>query len=148
MSVLIVAREKDFNPRPPRGGRHYPAGQHRDHRRISIHAPHEGGGVSNQSNDGCVYISIHAPHEGGDYITTQCVVCQEVFQSTPPTRGATRRLSRSKSPQHYFNPRPPRGGRHELPVGDLKGEVFQSTPPTRGATAKMHSFTCGSLTNK
>lgn len=25
---------------------------------------------------------------------------------------------------------------------------FQSTPPARGATAKMHSFTCGSLTNK
>ena len=28
------------------------------------------------------------------------------------------------------------------------GLLFQSTPPARGATAKMHSFTCGSLTNK
>lgn len=28
------------------------------------------------------------------------------------------------------------------------GFRFQSTPPARGATAKMHSFTCGSLTNK
>ena len=27
-------------------------------------------------------------------------------------------------------------------------DEFQSTPPARGATAKMHSFTCGSLTNK
>lgn len=26
--------------------------------------------------------------------------------------------------------------------------LFQSTPLARGATAKMHSFTCGSLTNK
>lgn len=30
----------------------------------------------------------------------------------------------------------------------LHQELFQSTPPARGATAKMHSFTCGSLTNK
>ena len=30
----------------------------------------------------------------------------------------------------------------------MKLTVFQSTPPARGATAKMHSFTCGSLTNK
>lgn len=33
-------------------------------------------------------------------------------------------------------------------VNHLKLQQFQSTPPARGATAKMHSFTCGSLTNK
>lgn len=31
---------------------------------------------------------------------------------------------------------------------ELCERLFQSTPPARGATAKMHSFTCGSLTNK
>ena len=43
---------------------------------------------------------------------------------------------------------PREGGDDQL--GSFMGMVagFQSTPPARGATAKMHSFTCGSLTNK
>ena len=76
-----AARRKNFNPRPPRGGRH--AGYFLDRWKL-------------------------------------------VFQSTPPARGATLQDARDRA----------------------KTEEFQSTPPARGATAKMHSFTCGSLTNK
>ena len=61
------ARENlDFNPRPPRGGRHPP--------NISI-VPHP-------------LISIHAPREGGD-LSTGMTPKPTIFQSTPPARGAT-----------------------------------------------------------
>ena len=71
------------------------------------------------------YISIHAPREGGDVRAFIQKVHGFVFQSTPPARGAT------------------------LVLGDeFSVQIFQSTPPARGATAKMHSFTCESLTNK
>ena len=56
-------------------------------------------------------ISIHAPREGGDATT------------------ATHAHARS-----YFNPRPPRGGRHFSTVASMVFDIFQSTPPARGAT--------------
>ncbi len=78
------------------------------------------------------------------------------FQSTPPTRGATRLLLWHFAPKEIsihaphtgsdnrvgacgdhaldFNPRPPHGERRR-PAGKLKSKIkFQSTPPTRGAT--------------
>ena len=70
-------------------------------------------------------ISIHAPREGGDFVW---VMIQRAVSD--------------------FNPRPPRGGRHTTEQLPGTFDIFQSTPPARGATAKMHSFTCGSLTNK
>ena len=70
-------------------------------------------------------ISIHAPREGGDRKDGKKKSFTITFQSTPPARGAT----------YFFSQ-----------TFDI--DKFQSTPPARGATAKMHSFTCGSLTNK
>ena len=115
-----------FNPRPPRGGRlfHHVAALLTN--MISIHAPREGGD--------CIWcgsilppwiISIHAPREGGDI---------------KPMLWTSRVAD--------FNPRPPRGGRRCIQPLSFSSPLFQSTPPARGATAKMHSFTCGSLTNK
>ena len=164
--------KRNFNPRPPaRGGdvlrgcipcimssfqstppaRGATADHAIQYRKIliSIHAPREGG---DRNNFCTVYhfrpyfnprpprggrrrvffssseefsISIHAPREGGDFLMTSSNRISGRFQSTPPARGATMRLPISHSPL-----------------------LFQSTPPARGATAKMHSFTCGSLTNK
>lgn len=71
---------------------------------ISIHAPCEGGDSCRPSFFNILaQISIHAPRKGGDFML---------------------------SSMSFFT------------------DLFQSTPPARGATAKMHSFTCGSLTNK
>ena len=117
---------------------------------ISIHAPREGGddcryySVCIQRKEafqstppargatphckrqlGLVVISIHAPREGGDIENQQRHIDALIFQSTPPARGATENQQRH-----------------------IDALIFQSTPPARGATAKMHSFTCGSLTNK
>ena len=58
---------RNFNPRPPRGGRH------RFHVQLHI----------------LDVISIHAPREGGDASFTVRAVRSTRFQSTPPARGAT-----------------------------------------------------------
>ena len=56
-------------------------------------------------------ISIHAPREGGDGTLVLGLILRR-----------------------YFNPRPPRGGRHGIAPSAAAGELFQSTPPARGAT--------------
>ena len=58
-----------------------------------------------------LYISIHAPREGGDQEMALASEAVDVFQSTPPARGATNYTS-------LF----------------IVCRVFQSTPPARGAT--------------
>ena len=71
-------------------------------------------------------ISIHAPREGGDGACRirAALVCTISIHA--PREGGD--LPTFRHPDNSF--------------------IFQSTPPARGATAKMHSFTCGSLTNK
>ena len=80
-----------FNPRPPRGGRLCGTGGRAARTEISIHAPREGGDSRRHRFDAGNNISIHAPREGGD--------C---------------RLSLPVCTTGDFNPRPPRGGRHEV----------------------------------
>ena len=116
----------DFNPRPPRGGR-------RPQRQRSSmplpyfnpRPPRGGRQVYVEQTNVPESISIHAPREGGDY--SALALARMVFN---------------------FNPRPPREGRPHRAFARVTVSAFQSTPPARGATAKMHSFTCGSLTNK
>ena len=82
------------------------------HRKISIHALREEGDMSSSgTNDKQVMISIHALREEGDW--------QEMRQSTQAT---------------YFNPRPPRGGRHSTYGQKTSKAKFQSTPSARRAT--------------
>ena len=104
----------------------------------------------------CIFvtISIHAPREGGDsYILPYCIF-STVFQSTPPARGATRRVIKSSrgciisihAPREGgdqgmpcrplslpdFNPRPPRGGRHTTTHCVVCQEDFNPRPPRGG----------------
>ena len=59
----------------------------------------------------------------------------DVFQSTPPARGATCAKFNVGAGRFNFNPRPPRGGRPPaLTIWGIS-TVFQSTPPARGATS-------------
>ena len=104
-------RRRDFNPRPPRGGRPHP------------HTVQQLG----------IAISIHVPREGDDLSNSFCRPSGLEFQSTSPARGTTlhpmlqqkrpgisihvpregddRRGLQSGCCTEYFNPRPPRGGR-------------------------------------
>ena len=79
----------NFNPRPPRGGRP----------------------CRHRHNLCCKRISIHAPREGGDFAMITKFRRQLEFQSTPPARGATPGTALSNHTPTDFNPRPPRGGR-------------------------------------
>ena len=116
----------DFNPRPPRGGRRVPFYLQKVQGYFNPRPP-RGGATKCKIADLHRYeISIHAPREGGDMAVCSNSLSVCPFQSTPPARGATAIIARTTQ---------------QIPK-------FQSTPPARGATAKMHSFTCGSLTNK
>ena len=80
---------------------------------ISIHAPCEGGDISVSGYVLVKVISIHAPCEGGDDLFERIQRKLDIFQSTPPVKGATRLRGRA-----------------------LNGRlIFQSTPPVKGATA-------------
>ena len=78
-----------FYPRPPRGGRH--------HQPVASSIPNP--------------ISIHALREEGDAEQKAEEMKKFEFLSTPSARRATRFLPLKLSQNHYFYPRPPRGGR-------------------------------------
>ena len=80
----------DFNPRPPRGGRRFNAVLSAKASAFQSTPPARGATMFGGAYDFIADISIHAPREGGDH------------------RGL-----RAQSLRHYFNPRPPRGGRQE-----------------------------------
>ena len=124
---------RDFNPRPPRGGRRWcrgsgvPAG----YRYFNPRPPRGGRRPTTKAPDVSIYISIHAPREGGD--ETQCDVRRIPAHFNPrPPRGGRRRQRTQRQPVYHFNPRPPRGGRrsnHQRP--DDRGH-FNPRPPRGG----------------
>ena len=127
--------EFHFNPRPPRGGRRFVAvNSNFAHADFNPRPPRGGRQCPCMSCSHLLNISIHAPREGGDSIYTALFPFSFLFQSTPPARGATTLILISPAPEqfqstppargatlavtvrawtctHYFNPRPPRGGR-------------------------------------
>ena len=183
---------RDFNPRPPRGGRPLLTVFCRSSRVFQSTPPARGATVQNPIAVFLVGISIHAPREGGRQNWRSIPTCRASFQSTPPARGATSdprqavtgldisihapreggdKKSTKFSDCFIISIHAPREGGDDTKVSDLIASgisihapreggdrppsrrmalslVFQSTPPARGATAKMHSLTCGSLTNK
>ena len=82
-------KDRNFYPRPPRGGRR-------------LHAP---------SFRRCYRISIHALREEGDLRRQHPVPSHMRFLSTPSARRATVSVSSGSSRVSNFYPRPPRGGR-------------------------------------
>ena len=156
----------DFNPRPPRGGRHklvegvIPTGQFqstppargatpsfplRDGRLIfQSTPPARGATLQLPVGQWCVRISIHAPREGGDCSIYKGMLRRSEFQSTPPARGATTSLFQKPMNDQYFNPRPPRGGRPACGLNLCCQAGFQSTPPARGATRQRPCCPMGS----
>ena len=150
--------KNDFNPRPPRGGRHYYFFCPDRILWISIHALRE----ESDRTTGSWHIDQHhfnpRPPRGGRHDDSHVEnLLREfqstpsarratlnngrfhslafAFQSTPSARRATRRSLSTACSRPYFNPRPPRGGR-PVKTGRSKGQrlEFQSTPSARRAT--------------
>ena len=102
----------DFNPRPPRGERQRMISDIEDMMQISIHALREESDLQKQGYKRRMVISIHALREEGDRVLPLLCMLHKIFRSTPSARRATRPSPASRRSSTYFNPRPPRGGRH------------------------------------
>ena len=115
----------------------------------------------------CFDISIHALREEGDTAIEKAFKGNVVFLSTPSARRATRLIMAIKAALKYFYPRPPRGGRRNYGIADLRGVRisihalreegdqtvralhrepvrFLSTPSARRATASPPTTSPGS----
>ena len=146
---------KDFNPRPPWGGRpHLSAhGEMRqifqstpsvgratvytnalDHSTtISIHALRGEGDLSRVNVINLEVISIHALRGEGDATKGGYIAIHLIFQSTPSVGRATDADFIYSSHSFYFNPRPPWGGRQENVIHAYKhGLNFNPRPPWGG----------------
>ena len=110
---VFIIYYSDFNPRSPRGGATWVAGNPDYALDISIHAPHEG--------------ERRAGHGGARR-------GEKVFQSTLPARGSDTARSKSCASARDFNPRSPQGGA-TLSAQRYLGHAnaFQSTLPARGS---------------
>ena len=79
----------DFNPRTPRGVRHWRICSTGGRRAISIHAPREGCDQAASRSLQPVSISIHAPREGCDDLVAKAIVQGRDFNPRTP-RGVRR----------------------------------------------------------
>ena len=71
---------------------------------------------------------------------TGAELCERLFQSTPPVRGATAADAHSTPWGCYFNPRPPRGGRQkELPLR-LPRQHFNPRPREGGDSQTLGRY--------
>ena len=121
----------DFNPRPPRGGRLDREGVSGPPAEFQSTPPARGATEERNRMCGTMSISIHAPREGGDRTGRPEARHQHYFNPRPP-RGGRRRVSRLFDKLRYFNPRPPRGGRLCFCAGVPVILDFNPRPPRGG----------------
>ena len=148
-----------FNPRPPRGGRRHsrmcgtvpiifqstpPARGATSarvtdylHRKISIHAPREGGDYHSGAADAHDIDFNPRPPRGGRLARNSIRSSTSLFQSTPPARGATRDGSTGSNLIAISIHAPREGGDFVRATLPRAIRVFQSTPPARGATYRL-----------
>ena len=101
---------EDFYPRPPRGGRL----------------------ARRRAGSRGFAISIHALREEGDTKQGGRNTASVTFLSTPSARRATLYHCACHSPQSYFYPRPPRGGRRSVSGPAKRAKNFYPRPPRGG----------------
>jgi len=173
----VAHSRSDFNPRAPRGARLHWPGPKVPVRKFQSTRPTRGATPSASTASTSFYFNPRAPRgarrppgrsrassryfnprapRGARPSPRRHTTTTWTFQSTRPTRGATRCRAPRPAPS-YFNPRAPRGARR--PISDFGrfnsnfnpraprgarqrggcqrrgGRGFQSTRPTRGATA-------------
>ena len=156
--------QRNFNPRPPRGGRRWTETggctisgfQSTPPARgatgldicalhaalISIHAPREGGDVCSLIVPGDVTgISIHAPREGGDGKQKGKVVDVKISIHAPREGGDSCTAWHDLPPFEFQSTPPARGATTILTTKCQQKFKFQSTPPARGATSSLSIVT-------
>ena len=104
---------------------------------ISIHAPREGGDPKPSASASPVTVDFNPrPPRGGRLCVSGLCLRPDVFQSTPPARGATVTIAVPTAHRKISIHAPREGGDAEDRVAATAAELFQSTPPARGATLK------------
>ena len=121
--LLRLLPSSDFNPRPPRGGRHYGRQSQCSTSLFQSTPSARRATAAYKAADAAEKISIHALREEGDRTQNATVFLLIQFQSTPSARRATSRNWSTTSSRKNFNPRPPRGGR---PAGAVLPRAFQA----------------------
>ena len=123
-----------FNPRPPCGGRHHHEGRQREAHVISTHALLAEGDDGSAPEDEATRISTHALLAEGDNEYNPNHVATPISTHALLAEGDSGQLN-SKPRSHYFNPRPPCGGRPlTIRLGFHLLSIFQPTPSLRRAT--------------
>ena len=118
---------------------------------ISIHVPREGHDLDTAfSGVDQFAISIHVPREGHDQTyLADAYRCRKISIHVPREGHDNMVLIRDIA-RPNFNPRAPRGARHQGHSETETETEFQSTCPARGTTANMHNFfvqICARVTN-
>ena len=134
---------RDFNPRPPRGER--PEVK----KGVNIVFEFQSTPSARRATKSreelqiCIYISIHALREESDSLRRRAALRVNEFQSTPSARRATMPRSTTPAPPTNFNPRPPRGERHNERLQKHDFSYFNPRPP-RGERPTAHTrwFLC------
>ena len=140
-----------FNPRPPARGATSTTTTSPARILFQSTPPREGGDICQAAICQIVLISIHAPPARGATGDVLPELTAELAISihAPPARGATTQACDTRNTVQFQSTPPPRGGRRpRWSCRSSAQRISIHAPPARGATAKMHSFTCGSLTNK
>ena len=129
--ISVTCFERNFNPRPPWGGRRYRRVRFRLYRRISIHALRGEGDGMHPAKRYAQVISIHALRGEGDSFKLRLKVGAK-FQSTPSVGRATVNARRTVDIGRHFNPRPPWGGRLSVSQPVSSTSHFNPRPPWGG----------------
>ena len=139
MSAICASR-RNFNPRPPRGGRRELRHWEGIGQSISIHAPREGGDSAPPPRPCGPWYFNPRPPRGGRLMFAPTATRLSTFQSTPPARGATAPPRYSRPAHRNFNPRPPRGGRpFRISQRSRRSKDFNPRPP-RGGRRRLGSI--------
>ena len=157
--------EKDFNPRPPRGGRRSdweicvmrsvfqstPPARGATGQAMRIHSPHQfqstpparGATAASWAKLIDIKISIHAPREGGDRRMYAAIRAARQISIHAPREGGDARRSRQRTWASRFQSTPPARGATTPPAAENSPpSLFQSTPPARGATRPQSGRRC------
>jgi len=130
-----------FNPRSPREERLRQRSRWRSAPVVSIHAPLARSDSSRFSFRSAVRrFNPRSPREERPRVDHRPVEVN-TFQSTLPSRGATRGWRYRTCQRGCFNPRSPREERRHLAGDAVCCNLFQSTLPSRGATLAPYSMT-------
>ena len=125
----------DFNPRPPCGGRPAQSSAIPQRRQFQSTSPVRGTTRVRATWTRWLRISIHVPRAGDDVVVHHPGGLTGLFQSTSPVRGTTSTAAKSAERITNFNPRPPCGGRPGWRRSTRRStRRFQSTSPVRGTT--------------